>query len=149
MPGDFGVSTVDDRLRAIAHAGGNEGFDALLAFLGDYRAHLYALVKPEADLDGGSGVGYGIAEGSLRFADRHGNGNAKATLPGAAERGITDDLAREIHVGVRQYDYVVLSTALALHALSGSGGALVNMFGNGRGANEADGTNGGGIAECV
>src|SRR6516162_7539407 len=73
----------------------------------------------------------------------------KATLPGAAERGITDDLAREVHVGVRQYDDVVLGTALALHALSGGGGALVNMFGNGRGANEADGTDGRVITECV
>src|SRR6516164_6118135 len=112
VAGDFCVPAVDDRLRAIAYAGGNEGFDPLLAFLRNNGAHLHALVEPEANIDGGSGVSDGLAEGFLRLTYGHSNGNRKTALTRATERRISDDLAGEIHVGGRQDDDVVLGAAL-------------------------------------
>src|SRR5258707_9382854 len=75
----------------------------------------------------------------LCFADGDRHGNRQTTLPGAAKRAVADDLCCEFHVRIRQNDYMILCSALALHALAASGGAGVHMFCHGSRANEADG----------
>ena len=125
---------------AFTNACGNERFNALFALLGDHRAHLNADIEAIADPNCGSGVRNGVAERFLRFANGDGNGNGEAALPCATKCAVADDLRRQIHVRIRQNDDVILRSALALHALAAGGGTRVNMLGDGRGTDEADGT---------
>src|SRR6267142_859709 len=141
VTGNFRVTAVKNGFCAFADACGDEGLDALLALFGDDRTHLDAGVQAIADANCGGGVGDGVAESFLRFANRDGNGNREAALARAAERAIADDLRGQFHVRVRQDDDVVLRTALALHALAAGGGARIHMLRHGRGTNEADRAN--------
>src|SRR5207245_11256166 len=118
---------------------GYRRFDSLLARPRDHRAHLNASVEAIADANRGSGLRDGIAESFLRFADGDGNGNRQAALTRAAKRTVADDLGRQLHVRVGQNDYVILRPALALHALAAGRGARIDVFGDRRGADKADG----------
>jgi len=91
----------------------------------------------------------GIAEGFLSFADGDSDGNRKAALPGAAKRAIADDLGGEFHVRVGQYDDMIFCATLTLHAFAAGSGSCVNMPGNGRRADKADGTDLGMVAEGI
>ena len=96
----------------------DQRFDARLALRRDHRPHLHALVEAVADAQMTRQLGNRIAESLLRFADRHRDGNRQASLPGAAERAVADDLRGHLHVGIRQNDDVILRAALALGALA-------------------------------
>src|SRR5712664_1273451 len=85
VSGNFGVAAIEDGLCAFVDAGGNKRLDALLALFGDDRTHLDAGVEAIADANCGGGVGDGVAESFLRFANRDGNGNGQAALTRAAK----------------------------------------------------------------
>src|SRR6266700_3402160 len=84
-------------------------------------------------------MGDGVAEIFLRFANGDGNGNRQAALARAAKRTVTDNLGRQLHVRIRENNDVILRTALALHALAAGRGPGIDVFGDRRGTNEADG----------
>src|SRR6516225_2045216 len=149
VAGNFGVAPIHDRLGTFAHTGGDERFDALLAIAADNWAHLNAGIEAKANLDGGGRFGDGVAECFLRFADRDGNRYREATLAGAPERGVADDLLGEVHVRIGKYDDVVLRAALALHALAACRRTLVDVLGHGRGADKTDRAHRGMIAKRV
>jgi hypothetical protein len=83
-------------------------------------------------------VSDGVAKSLLRFANSHRNRNREASLPGAAKGAVTDDLRGQVHVGIGQNNNVILRAALALHALTGRGGAHVHVLGDGCRADKTD-----------
>src|SRR2546425_5534106 len=91
----------------------------------------------------------GIAEIFLRFANGDGNGNRQAALARAAKRTVTDNLGRQLHVRIGENNDVILRTTLALHALAAGRGPGIDVFGDRRGTNEADGADLRMIAERV
>src|SRR5258708_5282532 len=137
---DFSVASIEDGLCPFADTRGNQGFNALFTFLGDHWTHLNTGVEAVANANGRGGVGNGIAEGFLGFADGDSNGNGKAALAGATKRAVADDLRGEFHVRVGQYDDMIFCATLTLHAFAAGSGSCVNMPGNGRRADKADGT---------
>ena len=94
-------------------------------------------------------MGDGVAEILLRFANRDGNGNRQAALARAAKRTVADNLGRQLHVRIGENNDVILRTALALHALAAGRGPGIDVFGDRRGTNEADGADLRMIAERV
>src|SRR6267143_3838490 len=138
VAGNFRVAAVKNGFCAFADTGRNERLDALLALLGDDRAHLDAGVQALADANRGSGVRDGVTKSFLRFANRDGNGNREAALARAAEGAVADDLCSQLHIRVGQDDDVVLRAALALNALAAGRSARVHMLSDRRGTNEAD-----------
>ncbi len=147
--GDFGVATIEDGPRALTDTRGDQRFDALLALPGDDRAHLDSSVEAIADANRRSCVGDGIAEGFLGFADRDSHGNSKAALARATKRAVANDLRGEFHVRVGQYDDVIFCATLTLHAFAAGSGSCVNMPGNWRRADKADGTDLGMVAQGI
>ena len=135
------VAAVEQNLCALLFAESDQRFDALFALRRDHRAHLHAFFEAVADFEFRSGVGDGIAEGFLRFADRDRDGDGEAALAGASEGAVADDLRGHGHVGVGKNDDVILRSALALRAFAVGGGARVNVFCDGRRSDETDGAN--------
>jgi len=64
----------------------------------------------------------------LRFADCYRDRDGEATLAGAAECTVTDDLRGHRHVRVGEDDDVILGPALALRAFAVGGSARVNIL---------------------
>ena len=65
--------------------------------------------------------------------DRH------AALAGGTEAGVDRSVRREVEVGVRQHEHVVLRAAEGLHPLAVRGAGLVDVLGDRGGADERDG----------
>src|SRR5271169_1619499 len=82
---------------------------------------------------------YGIAKRFLCDTNGDGYRDGKAALSGAAEGAVADDLRGEFHVCVGKNDDVIFCAALALHALAACGRTRVNVLGDGRGTDKADG----------
>ena len=76
-----------------------------------------------------------------RFADGDGYRNGEAPLASAAEGAVADDLGAHFEIGIGQDDHMVLRATLALHALTVGRAFRVDIFGDGRGANEANSAN--------
>ena len=72
------------------------------------------------------------------LADRHGDRDRHAALAGRAVAGADQGIDRLVHVGVGHDDHVVLGAAEALRPLPGRGGPRIDVFGDRRGADEAD-----------
>ena len=72
------------------------------------------------------------------LADRHRDRHRHAALAGRAVARADQRIDRLVHVGVRHHDHVVLGAAEALHALAVRGAGRIDVFGDGRGADEAD-----------
>ena len=63
-------------------------------------------------------------------------GDRHAALPRRAEAGVDRGVGREVEVGVGKHHHVVLRAAQGLHALAVRGAGLVDVPGDGRGADE-------------
>ena len=76
-------------------------------------------------------------------ADGDGDGDGHAALAGGAVGGADEGVGGLIEIGVGHDDHVVLRAAEGLHALAVLGAVAVDVLGDGRGADEADGLDGG------
>ncbi len=108
-------------------------------FAGDERAHLDAVVESRADLELLELALQRIDQRIGRVAHRNGHRDRHAALAGRAI-GRADQRARRIlGVGVGHHDHVVLRAAQRLHALAVRRGRAIDVFGDRRRADEADG----------
>ena len=73
------------------------------------------------------------------LADRHRHRNRHAAFAGRAVAGADQRVDRLVHVGVGHDNHVVLGAAEALHALAVGAAGRIDVFGDGRRADEADG----------
>src|SRR5271166_3522247 len=146
---DSGTTAIVRNGGAISGALGDEAFDAGAAVGGDHGAHANAFVEAVAHLDGTGEVADGVTEPLLSFAYCDGDGDSKTTLSGAGESALADDGGCGVEVGVGQNDGVILGSALALYALAVGGSAGVDVLGDGRGADEADGADLGMVKDGV
>jgi hypothetical protein len=137
--GNLRVAAVEQNFCALLFAEADQRFDALFALRRDHRAHLHAFVEAVADFEFGGGVGDGVAERLLRFADGDGDGDGEATLAGASEGAVADDLRGHRHVGVGKNDDVILGSALALARLPLAASARVDVARDRSRSDEADG----------
>ena len=71
-------------------------------------------------------------------ADRHRDRDRHAALAGRAVAGADQGIDRLVHIGVRHHDHVVLGAAEALHAFAVGAAGRIDIFGDRRGADEAD-----------
>src|ERR1700688_2967226 len=146
---DFGVASVEQNFCALLFAEGDEGFDGFFALRRNHGAHLDIFIETVADFEFRGGVGDGVAESLLRFADGDGDGDGEAALAGASEGAVADDLRGHGHVGVGENDDMILGSALALRALAVGGGARVDVFCYGSRSDEADGADFGMVEKGV
>src|SRR5262249_6213377 len=72
------------------------------------------------------------------FAARHAPGARMAAFAGRAVARADQRIDRLIHVGIGHHHHVVLGAAEALHAFAVSAAGGVDVFGDRRGADEAD-----------
>ena len=70
--------------------------------------------------------------------DRDERGDRHAALPRRAEARVDRGVRREVEVGVRQHEHVVLRAAEGLHALAVAGAGLVDVARDRRRADERD-----------
>src|ERR1700732_2282363 len=138
---DFGLASIEQNLCALLLAHADQRFDSLFALRRDHWSHLHALVEPVADCEFRSRIGDRVAECLLRFADRDRDRDRKAALSRTAKGTVADDLCSHWHVGVGEYDDVILSSALTLRAFAIRCCARVNVFRHWGRADEADGAN--------
>ena len=140
--GDSEVATIGDDFRAFLLAAGDEAEDAVAVGRGDDRTHV--------GLGGGRGLvgaadfyraGGGDEVGEQAFccgADGESGGTRHAAFAGAAERGGGERLDRFADVGIG-HDYEgVLRAAVGLDPFAVAGTGLVNVFRDGRGADEGN-----------
>src|SRR5258708_6848692 len=109
---NFGVASVEQNFCALLFAEGDQRFDALFALRRDDRSHLNVFVEAIADFELRGGVGDGIAESLLRFADGYCDGYGETALAGASEGAIADDLRGHRHVGVGENDDMPMATQI-------------------------------------
>src|ERR1039458_9526859 len=133
------VAAIEQDLRALLFSESDQRFDSLFTLRRDHGAHLDAFVEAVADFEFRGSVGNGIAESSLGFADGDGDRDSEATLAGASEGAVADDLRGHGHVGVRKNDDVILGAALALAALPFFAGARIDVARDRSRSDEADG----------
>src|SRR5882724_321901 len=143
------VAAIEQNLRSLLLAGGDQRLNPCLALRRDDRPHLYAFVEAVSYPQRRGRLGNRIAEGLLCLADRYRYGHGQATLAGATESAVPDDLRGHLHVRIGQYDDVVLGPALALGALATLPRARIHVPGHGRGTDETDGPNRGMIKQGV
>jgi len=82
---NFRVAAVEQNLRTLLFAEPDERFDTLFALLRDYWAHLHIFIETVPNFKLGGGVGNGIAESFLRFADCDRDRDGEAALAGTSE----------------------------------------------------------------
>ena len=116
---------------------------------GDERAHLVAVLAGRADLDVGDAVldlgDQVVGDGLAGEHDRDGHAPLAGRAVGGADRGV----GGHVEVGVGQHEHVVLGAAEGLHALAVLGAGLVDVLGDRRGADEADGLDVGVLEQAV
>ncbi len=83
------------------------------------------------------------------LADRHRHRHRHAALAGRAVAGADQRIDRLVHVGVGHDDHVVLGAAEALHALARRAAARIDVLGDRRRADEADGLDVGMVEDGV
>ena len=107
---------------------------------GDHGAHVrLSFAVGGTDFEAAGGFDEGGEHGFFRRADDDGGGPGHATFTGAAEGGF-DEAARGIlHIRIGHEDDVIFGAAIGLHAFAVLGAGLVNVPGDGRGADEGDG----------
>ncbi len=79
----------------------------------------------------------------MSLADGDGDGDGHAALAGGAVGGADEGVGGLVEVGVGHDDHVVLCAAEGLDALAVFGAGGVDVLGDGRGADEGDGLDGG------
>jgi hypothetical protein len=84
-----------------------------------------------------------------RFADRNRDRHRHAALAGRAVTRADERIDGLIHVGIGHDNHMVLGSAKALHARSNSRAARVNIFGNRRRADKADGLDAGIVKDGI
>ena len=139
MAGERGVPSVENGHGSFARCLCNGPLDARPALWANDRAHAGGFLQPVPDLDGAGEIGNGVAKCLLRFADSDGDRHGQAALAGAAEGTVADDAGGGFEIGVGQDDDMVLRSTLALDAFAGLGAAGVDIPGDRRRADEADG----------
>ena len=82
-------------------------------------------------------------------ADGDGDGDGHAALAGGAVGGADEGVGGLVEVGVGHDDHVVLRAAEGLDALAVRGALAVDVLGDGRGADEADGVDAGVVEDGV
>src|ERR1022692_1401744 len=146
---DLRVAAIEQDLRALLFAEVDERLDALFTLRRDHGPHLHAFVEAVTDFQLRSSVGNEVTESLLRFSDGYGDRNGEATLAGASERAVADDLRSHGHVGVGENDDVILGSALALATLPLLARARVDVARDRSRSDEADGANFGMVDERV
>ena len=116
---------------------------------GDQRAHLVVGLAGRADLDRRDALLDLVDElVGDRFAGEH-DGDGHAPLAGRAVRGADRGVGGHVEVGVGQHEHVVLGAAEGLDALAVLGAGLVDVLGDRRRADEADGGDVGVLEDAV
>ncbi|GAF49306.1 hypothetical protein RW1_075_00110 [Rhodococcus wratislaviensis NBRC 100605] len=106
------------------------------------RAHV-GVLGAVADLEG-VGALFDLGDQFVGdVADRDQRGDGHAAFAGGAEAGVDHGVGGEVEVGVREDDGVVLGPAECLDAFAVGGAGGVHVLGDGGGADEADGLDGG------
>ena len=140
MPLKAEVAAIDHQFGAFLDALGDPAFDAGLVLGGDDGAVVRLVVGRDADaqrVDLGDHPFTEDVGGPV--ADRHHHRQGHAALAGRTKGGPRQVLDHLIHVGVGQDDAVVLGAAHGLHALMVGRARLIDVVGDVRRADEADG----------
>ena len=136
-------AAVDDELRALGHACLDVRRDAVAMLGPDQRTDLHALLVTRTDDHPGGRIAQRLQHAVRGPAHRDGNRSREAPLAGVAERRVQDRRDRQLQVGVRHDDHVVLCAAQRLHALAMGRGFRVDVLGHRRRAHERDRRDGG------
>ena len=144
----FGVSAVYDKFSAFFQAKGDVAGDLVEVCFGDERAEigLAGGRVPGAVADAEVGdAGFELADEGVggALADGDGDADGHAALTCRAVGRADEGVGGLVEIGVRHDDHVVLRAAERLDALAGGGAGAVDVLGDGRGADEADGLDGG------
>src|SRR5579872_957992 len=92
------IAAVEHNLRTLLLTFGDQTLDSRLALRRNYRTHLHAFIEAVSHTQGGGGFSNRITESFLRFTNGYGYGDCEATLSGAAEGAIADDLRGHFHI---------------------------------------------------
>ena len=134
------VTAIDDQLRAFFNTKVHITAHAVERSLGDQRAVIGGIVGGGADLqrfNTGNELFHQTVGGV--FTDRNGNRDRHAAFASRTVASADQRIDGLVHVGIRHDEEMVLRTAEALHALAVRAAAAIDVLGNRRGADKADG----------
>ncbi len=116
---------------------------------GDQRAHLVVGLTGRTDLDRRN-AGLDLVDQFVgdRLAGEH-DRDGHASLAGRTVRGADRGVGRHVEIGVGQHQHVVLRPAECLHTLAVLRARLVDVPGDRRRADEADGSNVGVLEDAI
>src|SRR5581483_10273507 len=108
---NFGMAAIHQHFGAFARALPDQTLNPSFAFGRNHRPHLDIGIEAKAHAHSRSSFCNGLAKSFLRLAHCDSNLHRQAALAGASECALADDLCGLLHVGIGQYDNVVLSSA--------------------------------------
>nr|GEU28076.1 hypothetical protein [Tanacetum cinerariifolium] len=136
------VAAIDDQCRALLHAFADQFLDTLLGGAGHDGPHFGIRRHAVAHFQCSRALCQCIDDLVAGVAHRHHHRDGHAALAGRAECCAHQGVHRHVHVGVGHYDHVILGAAQSLHALARRAAARINVFGNRRAADKAQGLDG-------
>ena len=139
-----GVETaIDGQGGAFADGGIEMAGDTIPMLARDQRAHFAGRLRAGANLDAGDAFPNGVDERAGDIADGEHDRDGHAALAGRAVAGGDSGIGSHGDVRIGQDQHMILCAAKCLHALAVARGVLIDVAGNGRGTDEADGADAG------
>ena len=144
------AAAIDHQLGAFGDAGIDIALHLVVMLLGHQRAHLGFRIGAGADLQGADlRLELGHQRVGRLLADRHRDRDRHAALAGRTIGRAHQRIDRLVEIGIGHDDHVVLGAAQRLAALAGAGGGLIDVAGDRRRADEADGRDIGRVQDGV
>ena len=133
------ATSIHQQLGAFTHTLCDVAADAIQRGLGDDRAHFSRQVFAVQDLQGFGALDQFGHDFVGHIAHQHRHTDGHATLSSRAVGSTNQGIDHLVQIGVRHDHHVVFRATQSLHALAMVGASLVDVVGNRRGTDKADG----------